>query len=100
MGTRATIKFKDEYDEYYVYRGHDGYPENVEKDIKEVLEKVKNRWSGSELGSIVSCFIGFTFDPGQRCPSYEFTSAFHGDESYRYFVTWNEKSKQYDIEVQ
>lgn len=99
MGTRATIRFKDEYEEFFVYRGHDGYPENVEKDLKEVLDSIKNRRSDAEMGSVVSCFIGQTFDLKQRCPSYELTSAFHGDESYRYHVTWD-KQNGYTVVVE
>ena len=96
MGTRATIRFKYDDEEYYVYRGHDGYPENVDKDIKEVLEKIKGRWSEPELGTLATFFLGYYFDPKMRLPDYELTPSFHGDESYKYYVTWNVTNKKWD----
>ena len=99
MGTRATIRFKDGNDEYFIYRGHDGYPSNVQADIEETLLKIENRWSGPEIGSVVSCFIGFTFNEKSRCPNYELTPCFHGDESYRYYVDWDEKNNKWNLTI-
>lgn len=96
MGTRATIRFKCDDEEYYVYRGHDGYPENVDRDIKEVLEKIKGRWSEPDLSCLTTFFIGYYFDAKMRLPDYELTLSFHGDESYRYYVTWNRELKKWD----
>lgn len=98
MGTRATIQFKDRGETYFVYRGHDGYPENVEADIKEVLQKIKGRWSEPELGTLVTCFLTMLFNPEkERLPDYELTPCFHGDESYRYFVEWDDKEKKWQV---
>ena len=93
MGTRATIRFKDEYEEYYVYAGHDAYPENVIPDIESVIKKKKNSWSGSECGSLVSCFLGEAYEPDKRIPFYELTKGWHGDESFKYSVEWNVDGK-------
>jgi hypothetical protein len=96
MGTRATIRFKEGDEEYYVYRGHDGYPENVDRDIREVLELIKGRWSGSEVGTLVSFFLGHFFEEKQRLPDYDLTPSFHGDESYRYYVEWDSANKTWN----
>lgn len=98
MGTRATIRFKDGEEEYFVYRGHDGFPDNVLADINETLEKVKGRWSGGEVGCLVSLFFAFTYVPGHRLPIYDLTRGFHGDESYKYFVEWD--GKKYKVSVE
>lgn len=97
MGTRATIRFKDKWDEFFVYRGNDGFPENVLKDIKEVIEAKKKSWSGSECGVLATCFLGWNFDKKERLPDYELTKSFHGDESYRYFVDYNEKDEKWEV---
>ena len=99
MGTRATIQFKDRYDVFHVYRGHDGHPENVVPDIQAVIDKKRNSWSGSETGLLVSCFLGEHYDKSRRLPFYEMTSAFHGDESYRYFVEYDEDAKEWRVRV-
>lgn len=96
MSTRATIRFKDGDEEYFVYRHSDGYPENVDNDIRKVLEEIKGRWSGAELGTLVSFFLGYYFDKNNRLPDYDLTPSFHGDESYRYFVEWDDENKMYN----
>lgn len=97
MSTRATIQFKDEYDTFYVYRHSDGYPKNILGDITDVLEMTKGRWSGSECGMLVSCFLGMHYKPNERLPSYDLTTAFHGDESYRYYVHWNAEEHKWKV---
>ena len=99
MSTRATIQFKDKWDEFYVYSHCDGYPENILPEIEKVLEKKKDSWSGSECGTLVSCFLGENYDANSRLPNYEMTASFHGDESYRYFVEWNDDSKKWTVRV-
>ncbi len=89
MSTRATIKFADKYEAYYVYRHSDGFPKNVLKDIKEVIDHKNGCWSGSECGVLVSCFLGMHYNREDRLPTYEMTSGFHGDESYCYNVDWD-----------
>lgn len=96
MSTRATIRFKDDEEEYFVYRHSDGHPANVSADILVVLEAIKGRWSGAELGTLVSFFLGYYFDAKRRLPNYDLTTGFHGDESYRYYIEWNGKTKQYN----
>lgn len=95
MSTRATIQFKDDDEIYYVYRHSDGHPDNVERNIQEVLKAVEGRWSGAEMGTLVSFFLGYYFDHNRRLPHYDLTTAFHGDESYRYYVEWDGKNKRY-----
>lgn len=98
MGTRATILFKSEYDEFHVYRGHDGYPENVIADIEATIEKAKGRWSGSEGELLVTLFLAMHYDfDKDRLPYYNITAGVHGDESYRYLVIWNSATKVWEV---
>jgi|SRR6187402_516939 len=99
MGTRATIRFKEGDEEYFVYRGHDGFPENVMEDIQRVIDKAKGRWSEPELGLLVTSFLQWTYEPGIRIPRYEITQSFHGDESYKYFVEWEQERKEWKVIV-
>ncbi len=90
MATRATIKFSDGDDAYFVYRGHDAFPETVLGDIEKTLAKANGRWSDPELGLLVTLFLSMGWDAEKfRLPDYEITPCFHGDESYRYHVTWD-----------
>lgn len=88
MGTRATIQFKDRSDIFYIYRGHDGHPDNVLADIRAVIEQVQGRWSGAETELLVTCMLMLANDKNSRIPDYNITGGFHGDESYRYYVDW------------
>ncbi len=101
MSTRANIKFQDERDIIHIDRSHDGFPENILADIKEAVDLCKGRWSGSELGQLVSAFLGLHFDKNQRIQNYEpcigYTKA--GDESFCYFVKWNKETKEYEYGV-
>lgn len=100
MGTRATICFKEGEDEYFVYRGHDGFPGNVQEDIDDVLADIKGRWSDPELSLLVTCFLGLMYDQKLRVPIYEITSGFHGDESYKYYVEWSEPKKDWNVRIE
>lgn len=96
MSTIATIKFEDEYgDSFFVYRSHDGFPENVMADIKEVIEATRNRWSGSEMGQLVAWFLVMSNDPGHRILDYEMITGFAGDESHKYLVKWNSEREEW-----
>lgn len=98
MGTRATIKFTYEETDYYVYRGHDGHPENVISDLNDTIEKSKGRWSEPEMECLITLFIAMGYDyTKQRLPTYEITPCFHGDESYKYYVTWDNSIKKWLI---
>jgi hypothetical protein len=100
MSTRATIRFSDSDDEYFVYRGHDGYPNNILSDLEEVIKKSNGRWSGSEIGCLVTLFLAMGYDYNtKRLPYYELTTSFHGDESYRYWVTWNDNLEKWEYGV-
>lgn len=101
MGTRATIKFTNGDEVYFVYRGHDGFPTNIIPDLEEAISKAKGRWSNPELGCLVALFLAMFYDyDKQRLPDYHPTSSFHGDESYRYFVDWNDAENCYKIGVE
>lgn len=89
MSTRATIKFED----FYIYRHCDGYPEQVLPDIQLAIEKSKGLWSEPEVGMLVSFFLGIHFKSENRLPDYELTSGWHGDESYRYEVRFDKEWK-------
>lgn len=99
MSTRANIRFEDEYDSIHIDRSHDGFPDNVLSDIKEVIDLCKGRWSGSELAQLVSTFIGFHFDSKTRIQKYEPCIGYEkaGDESYCYWVKWNSEKKEYEF---
>lgn len=98
MGTRATIKFTEGEDLYYIYRGHDGYPENVLADIEATIKEADGRWGNPEIGCLVTLFLAMGYDfKKMRLPYYDLTSCFHGDESYRYFVNWNNKERKWDF---
>lgn len=99
MSTRATIQFSDTFDTFFVYRHSDGHPQNVIADLESVIEKARGRWSGSECGTLVSFFLGSHFKENERLPDYEMTSAFHGDESYRYFVKWDAELERWTVRV-
>lgn len=92
MSTRASIVFKDKWDTFFVYRHSDGYPDgDILPDLHKTVNLAQGRWSGSELGQLVSMFFGITYRENARIQSYELTSAIHGDESYYYHVEWNGK---------
>lgn len=96
MSTRATIKFAYDDEEYYVYRHCDGYPDWIFSDFRKVKSAAKRRWSEPELGMFVTFFLGYLFDKNKTLPDYEITPCFHGDESYRYYVTFNNGEWQID----
>jgi hypothetical protein len=100
MSTRATIKFSEGDYQYFVYRGHDGFPENILCDIKDTIDKSKHRWSEPELECLVTLFLarGYDFE-NKRLPTYEISSCFHGDESYIYFVSWDFTAKEWTYGV-
>lgn len=98
MSTRANIKFQDGEDFIHIDRSHDGHPTNVLGNIKEVIDLCKDRWSGAELGQLVSAFLGLHFDPKVRIQRYEPCIGYEiaGDESYCYYVKWNNEKKEYE----
>jgi len=101
MSTRANIRFKCGDDVIHVDRSHDGHPDNVLSDIKEAIDLAKGRWSGSELGQLVSLFLGLHFSKDRRIQFYEpcigYTTA--GDESFTYYVEWNNDKGVYEFGV-
>jgi hypothetical protein len=98
MSTRANIKFQDGDDFIHIDRSHDGFPDNVLPDLKEVIDLCKNRWSGAELGQLVSTFLGLHFVKGRRIQNYEPCIGYNraGDESFLYYVKWNDQRKVYE----
>lgn len=98
MSTRANIKFKDEYGCIHIDRSHDGFPRIVLNDIKKTIETCKGRWSGTELGQLVSAFLGMHFDPEVSIQKYEPCIDYEeaGDESYCYYVEWNKEKQEYE----
>lgn len=101
MSTRANIRFEDEWGAMHIDRSHDGFPDVILPDIKETIELCKNRWSGSELGQLISAFIGMHFDAKTRIQHYEPCVGFEkaGDESYTYWVKWNKEKNEYEYGV-
>jgi len=100
MSTRATIKFSCDDEEYYVYRHSDGFPENIQEDLRDVIRTAKGRWSEPELGCLVTLFLAKGYDyKTKRLPDYKITPCFHGDESYRYYCLWNIEHKEWEFGV-
>jgi len=99
MSTRASIKFTDADDTYFVYRRCDGFPDEVLADINSVIVIAKGRWSGSEAGQLVALFFAYTGDANMRLQHYELTSCVHGDESYEYLVDYDESDGTWKAEV-
>ena len=98
MSTRCTICFSDGDDEFFVYRHCDGFPEIIVPDIEAAIEKSKGRWSEPETGILVTLFLADNFDSAKkRLPEYWASSGFDGDESYRYFVDWDEAEKKWKV---
>jgi hypothetical protein len=98
MGTRASIKFTDGHETFFVYRGHDGFPEVVRPDIeKALLKHEQNVFHAPECGLLVATFFGVNYKPEQRLQDYEMTTSVHGDESYRYEIAWHEQSRSWII---
>ena len=98
MSTRATIKLSDGSETYYIYRHCDGYPECIMADIKKVINISKDRWSYANFGQFISLFLGTFFNPKHSVQDYEITDCFHGDESHRYSITWNDITDTYFVE--
>lgn len=90
MGTRASIIFTDEFDDkYFVYRGHDAFPDTVLPDLQKAIDQSARRWDGSEMGALVTLFLAMMYDSDKtRLPDYELTTSVHGDESYHYCVEY------------
>ncbi|HAH37778.1 MAG TPA: hypothetical protein DCL81_15090 [Algoriphagus sp.] len=101
MSTRANIKFQDGDEFIHIDRSHDGFPENILADIKEAVDLCKGRWSGAELGQLVSAFLGLHFDKNRRIQHYEPCIGYEtaGDESYCYYVRWNSQKREYEYGV-
>jgi hypothetical protein len=101
MSTRANIKFQDDDGCIHIDRSHDGFPDVVLPDIKAALDLCKGRWSGAELGQLVSAFLGLHFDKNERIQNYEPCIGFEtaGDESYEYYVRWNSQKREYEYGV-
>lgn len=98
MSTRATIKFSDGDEQYYVYRDCDGFPENILPDLRRSIDVQEAcRYGSAECGMLVTHFLGLTYVVNVRVPDYEITKCFHSDESFRYYVTWDNKEKKWKI---
>jgi hypothetical protein len=100
MGTRASIRFEEDDEIFYVYRGHDGYPNgDILPDLRRLVDEAEGRWSpGGETGTLVTLFLAMNFDyEKDRLPNYEITSCIHGDEEYHYFVKYDRETKGYII---
>ncbi len=90
MSTRAIIKFQDGDEIILVDRSHDGFPEVVLKDIEETIELAKGRWSGAEMGALISLHLakGYHYEKA-RLPHYEIITGMPGDECYIYFARYD-----------
>ena len=97
MSTKATIEFSDHGDKkFYVYRHCDGYPEQVIPDIMSAINQSRGFGFMGKARGLVSFFIRIHFRH-EQLPDYELTSGFHGDESYRYFVKYNQQYRVWEV---
>jgi len=101
MSTRANIKFEDDYGFIHIDRSHDGFPDIILEDIKNVIEITKGCWSGSEVGQLVSYFLGMNYDKNKRIQKYEPCVGFEraGDESYCYWVKYNTEKRNWEYGI-
>ena len=100
MSTRACIEFIGKYgDKFHIYRHCDGFPDNILPDIKETVDKCINRWSGSEMGQLVSIFLGENYSQTTRIQHYELCHGPAGDESYLYYVRYIGGKQKYEYGV-
>ncbi len=91
MSTRASIKITDDYGvSYYLYRGHDGFPDVVEPDINKAINICNSRFGQSEIGQLISIILGEAYHKAKRIQYYELTPGEHGDECYIYLVHYKD----------
>ena len=99
MSTRATIRIGSGDEVYYLYRHSDGHPDNVLSDIGNVVVTLNRRCvhTNDDPAMIATAMVayGWRFD-ATRLPNYEITSAFHGDESYRYYIRWDKAQRMWE----
>lgn len=96
MSTRANIKFIGcSGDTLYVDRSHDGFPDVVLPDIIKTVDDCAGKWSGSEIGQLVSYFLGINFNPKERIQDYEPCHGVAGDESCNYYVKYDKEKKKF-----
>ena len=101
MGTRATIEINDSYGGiFYVYRGHDGFPEIIIPDVQAAIDLLESRnFRGAEASHLTTVLLGRQYDEQNSVPDYEITSGWHGDESYRYACHYDKEAKRYSVKV-
>lgn len=99
MGTRATIEIKDEFgDTFYVYRGHDGFPETILPDVQRAIDLLAGRrFSSPEASFLTTVLLGQQYDEKRSTPDYEITGGWHGDESYKYACHYDKETKRYTV---
>jgi hypothetical protein len=92
MSTRATVKVHDENETYYLYCGHDGFPENIEISVNYALEVCEDLIVGAGYfaAALISCGNKIEIERGQNL-FFELTTGFHGDESYLFEVVLKDK---------
>lgn len=101
MGTRATIEIRDEFgDCFYVYRGHDGFPETILPDVQGAIDLLAARRFGSPSADhLTTVLIGRLYDEKKSVPSYIITDGWHGDESFKYACHYDKESRRYIVNV-
>lgn len=101
MSTRANIKIEAEGEKIHLDRSHDGFPEKVLPDIKEVVDLCNDRWPGPGITQFVSAFLGLHFNRDKRIQIYEPCIGYcrAGDESYCYEVKWNPNKREWEVRI-
>lgn len=84
MGTRATITFMDNHDEFVIYQHYDGYPKYVEDSVRLAMQYA---WElpRFEAADFAAAYIRATKERGGTI-YLTHSPANHGDLAYRYNV--------------
>lgn len=93
MGTRASIKITDGSEIFFVYCGHDGFPDNIEPDLARICD-VMNKERFAEAGLATTFFL-MCNSKKDRLPFYEITSGVHGDEENFFYLWYNKVSEEW-----
>jgi hypothetical protein len=97
MGTKAIMNFLDGKDKIQLYRGHDSFPDVVEKEIKKAI---KDFYPENEPFLLASRFLGINFEKKSIWGNYEIKPAgIGGGEEYTYNIWWDSKDKVYKFET-
>jgi hypothetical protein len=87
MSTGAAIEFRDSHDTFWLFRSHDGFPDEVLPDLK---EGVKRCGESRRLpaGLVATTMLGTSWSNRLPFHHYELCDGPHVDPEYAYVVEW------------